>query len=96
MSSEQGQAGVAGLDSREVMLLVNGSPRSPRLKPRVTLLDDLREHAGLTGTREGCGHGRCGACNAEPRFATMQRTFGRHYIDAGLDKVVAGTVVAVP
>jgi xanthine dehydrogenase YagT iron-sulfur-binding subunit len=43
-------------------LLVNGSPRRLRLEPRVTLLNALREYAGLTGTRKGGDHGRCGAC----------------------------------
>jgi xanthine dehydrogenase YagT iron-sulfur-binding subunit len=62
MSSEQDQADVGALDSVEVTLLVNGSPRSLRLEPRVTLLDALREYAGLTGTKKGCDHGQCGAC----------------------------------
>jgi xanthine dehydrogenase YagT iron-sulfur-binding subunit len=47
-------------------LLVNESPRRLRLEPlrlepRVTLLDALREYAGLTGTKEGGDHGQCGA-----------------------------------
>jgi xanthine dehydrogenase YagT iron-sulfur-binding subunit len=47
-------------------LLVNGSPRRLRLEPlrlepRVTLLDALREYAGLTGTKKGGDHGQCGA-----------------------------------
>jgi xanthine dehydrogenase YagT iron-sulfur-binding subunit len=62
MSSEQGQADIDAVGSLEVTLLVNGSPRSLRLEPRVTLLDALREYAGLTGTKKGCDHGQCGAC----------------------------------
>jgi xanthine dehydrogenase YagT iron-sulfur-binding subunit len=62
MSSDRDQAGVDAGRSLEVTLLVNGSPRSLRLEPRVTLLDALREYAGLTGTKKGCDHGQCGAC----------------------------------
>jgi xanthine dehydrogenase YagT iron-sulfur-binding subunit len=45
-----------------VSLRVNGAERSLALEPRVTLLDALREHLGLTGTKKGCNHGECGAC----------------------------------
>jgi xanthine dehydrogenase YagT iron-sulfur-binding subunit len=45
-----------------VRLMVNGKPLDLNLEPRVTLLDALREDAGLTGTKKGCDHGQCGAC----------------------------------
>jgi xanthine dehydrogenase YagT iron-sulfur-binding subunit len=45
-----------------VTLRVNGVDRTLALEPRVTLLDALREHLGLTGTKKGCNHGECGAC----------------------------------
>jgi xanthine dehydrogenase YagT iron-sulfur-binding subunit len=41
---------------------VNGEPRSLRVDTRTTLLDALREHLHLTGTKKGCDHGQCGAC----------------------------------
>src|SRR5260370_4772140 len=62
MSSEPDLADIDAVGSLEVTLLVNGSPRSLRLEPRLTLLDALREYAGLTGTKKGCDHGQCGAC----------------------------------
>ena len=46
----------------DVTLKVNGETRVLKLEPRTTLLDALREHAGLTGTKKGCDHGACGAC----------------------------------
>ncbi|MBD1868842.1 2Fe-2S iron-sulfur cluster binding domain-containing protein [Cyanobacteria bacterium FACHB-471] len=45
-----------------VALSVNGTFHSLTLEPRVTLLDALREHIGLTGSKKGCDHGQCGAC----------------------------------
>ncbi len=43
-------------------LRVNGADRPLVVEPWTTLLDALRERAGLTGTKKGCDHGACGAC----------------------------------
>ena len=60
---EFGQSSSATLkDAIPVSLRVNGKNYSLRIDPRTTLLDCLREHLHLTGSKKGCDHGQCGAC----------------------------------
>ena len=49
-------------DAIPVTLSVNGKKHDLRIDPRTTLLDCLREHLHLTGSKKGCDHGQCGAC----------------------------------
>jgi xanthine dehydrogenase YagT iron-sulfur-binding subunit len=49
-------------ESIRFALIVNGIERPLELAPWTTLLDALRDHLDLTGTKKGCDHGQCGAC----------------------------------
>jgi carbon-monoxide dehydrogenase small subunit len=51
------------LEKIPLRLTVNGAERTVRVWPMARLLDVIREDLGLTGTKEGCGEGECGACS---------------------------------
>jgi len=53
---------VQGPDPVPVSLRINGETRTFQLEPRVTLVEALRSHAGLTGPKESCDRASCGAC----------------------------------
>ena len=62
MSPSAAQSADASTTRLDTVLRVNGTEHRLSLDPRTTLLDALREHLGLTGSKKGCGLGQCGAC----------------------------------
>jgi xanthine dehydrogenase YagT iron-sulfur-binding subunit len=62
MEATSPSTAAASAGTVDVVLKVNGTEHHVRLEPRVTLLDALREHLQLFGTKKGCDHGQCGAC----------------------------------
>ena len=78
---QRSHAVIPAPDKVPVSLTVNGVERQLKLAPWTTLLDALRDHLDLTGTKKGCDHGQCGACtvlvdgrriNSCLTFAVMQ------------------------
>src|SRR6202048_919006 len=61
-STEPSKDKLPAPDKISVAMTVNGAEARLHVSPWTTLLDALRDHLDLTGTKKGCDHGQCGAC----------------------------------
>lgn len=61
-SPANAQAASVGPDPVEIALRINGETKKLKVEPRTTLVEALRDHLGMTGTKIGCDRGACGAC----------------------------------
>lgn len=76
-----------------ISINVNGKPHTLQLHPWVSLLDALRDHLNLTGSKKGCDHGQCGACTvlADGKRINSCLTFAIMYDQASI-KTIEGFV----
>jgi xanthine dehydrogenase YagT iron-sulfur-binding subunit len=69
----------------DIVLQINGQPWRLSIDIRTTLLDAVRDHAGLTGTKKGCDHGQCGACTVLVDGARMLSCMSFAVMNEGRD-----------
>jgi xanthine dehydrogenase YagT iron-sulfur-binding subunit len=88
-AAAQSSASATTAEAVSVSLTVNGTRHALMLDPRTTLLDLLREHLDLTGTKKGCDQGQCGACTVliDGRRANSCLTFAVMYDGAQITTI---------